>query len=343
MNEICLIQNSGELQILEQLSEFSKVAVIVDENSLKHCYPQIKEHLPKHYCIQIKSGEEHKNLNTCIEIWQKLTELKFDRKSAVVNLGGGVVGDMGGFCAATYKRGMKFWQIPTTILAQVDASIGGKLGIDFETYKNHIGLFQNPEKVILYPGFVSTLPEREIKSGYAEVIKHALINDSKEWEIISKLNIHEADWFEIIKQSYAVKKHVVEKDPKELGIRKLLNFGHTIGHAVESYLIEDSKRKILHGEAVAMGIVCEAYLSYKKSTLSNDSFQEINNYIQKLYPKVSLSKNEISQLYPIMLQDKKNENEKISFILLKEIGQASYNNYLNWDEIVESIEFYLDQ
>ena len=255
---------ANDLKLFFANHTFSKVAVIVDNNTKKYCYPVVADALPDHVTIEISSGEEHKNLNTCQKIWGTLTDNAFDRKSLVVNLGGGVIGDMGGFCAATYKRGIEFINIPTTLLAQVDASIGGKLGIDFQNFKNHIGVFQNPLRVFLDAKFFETLPKEELRSGYAEIIKHCLIRDSEKFDQITKSGYENLDFFELTKHSVQVKNDVVLEDPTEKGLRKILNFGHTIGHAIESYYLEKPGKKLLHGEAIAVGMICEAYLSKRE-------------------------------------------------------------------------------
>ncbi|MEM6829454.1 MAG: 3-dehydroquinate synthase family protein, partial [Bacteroidota bacterium] len=225
-------------QILDQLVEKwrpDKIAVLVDENTFEHCLPLVK--VEGTSIIQIESGESNKNLETCSHIWSHMTQHAFTRKSLLVNLGGGVIGDMGGFAASTYKRGIKFVNMPSTLLSQVDASIGGKLGIDFEGLKNHIGLFREPDHVIVYPGFLATLPQREMKSGFAEVIKHSLIADKTHWEYLKTTTFNDLNWNEMIPKSIAIKQEVVSKDPTEQGYRKVLNFGHTLGHAIESHFL----------------------------------------------------------------------------------------------------------
>src|SRR5688500_9871273 len=241
-------------QYLQQ-KRYSNLAVLVDNNTAEFCYPGIRTALPPHECIEIRSGEEHKNLETCERIWDKMTAQQLDRHSALIIIGGGVLGDMGGFCAATYKRGTDFILVPTTLLSQVDASIGGKLGIDFQHFKNHIGVFQTPALTVLHSGFLDTLPAPEKRSGFAEVIKHALIADAPVWEQIRKYSLDDQPWPMLLEHSVKVKLNVVRSDPYEKGLRKTLNAGHTIGHAVETFLLQ-SGRKVLHGEAVAAGLVC---------------------------------------------------------------------------------------
>lgn len=318
----------------------SKIAVIVDENTKKHCYPKIEDAVPAHVLIEIKSGEEEKNLNTCQIIWNTLTENAFDRKSLVVNVGGGVIGDMGGFCAATYKRGIDFINIPTTLLAQVDASIGGKLGIDFQNFKNHIGVFQNPLCVFLDSSFFSTLDPADLKSGYAEVIKHCLIRDGEKFEEIVQIPYDQLDFFELTKHSVFIKNEVVLEDPKEKGLRKILNFGHTIGHAIESYFLDQPGKKLLHGEAIAVGMICEAYLSEKKLTLKKSELNQITAYLLDVYGSKAIQKGDIEKIILLTKQDKKNEGDIIKCSLLNSIGDCTFNIDINHTDIKASIEYF---
>src|SRR5690606_28082281 len=233
---------------------YSRVVVLVDEHTKALCYPRIAAGLPAHDVIVIPPGEEQKTIDTCVTIWDQMTALHLDRHAVVIVLGGGVLGDMGGFCAATYKRGIDFVLVPTTLLSLVDASIGGKLGIDFNNFKNHIGVFQLPALILLHDGFLATLTENELRSGYGEVVKHTLISDAAMWQRISRRTLAEQDWAALIHHSVTFKADVVTEDPREKGRRKILNAGHTVGHALESYFIS-SGRRILHGEAIAAGLV----------------------------------------------------------------------------------------
>lgn len=324
------------------LKNYTQVAVLVDENTKKYCYPLISPYLPTHVLVEIKSGEEHKTLQTCVEVWRQLTEHHFDRKSVLLNVGGGVIGDLGGFCASTYKRGIDFYQIPTTLLAQVDASVGGKVGIDFMRYKNHLGVFNLPKSVLIYPPFIETLSERELRSGFAEVLKHCLIADRAAWEEITQKDVTEQDWQKIIPHSVQIKSHIVEQDPKEKGLRKILNFGHTVGHAVESYFLEKGEsEKLLHGEAIAVGMIAESYLSHLKMGLSLEEVHQISEYFLKVYGKVKIDKTTIEKILTLMLQDKKNESSSIRFALLSEIGKCQYDIEATTEQIIESIAFYM--
>lgn len=342
MTENIYIGDDSLQQLTELLQNpaFSKVAVLVDENTLLHCYPLLKPYLPQHELIQVESGEEHKTLHTCELIWQRMTELNLDRWSVLVNLGGGVIGDMGGFCAAVFKRGLYFVQVPTTLLAQVDASVGGKTGIDFHGLKNHIGVYSEPRAVLINPSFLSTLPQRQIKSGYAEIIKHWLIADGDTFEEQRQVGLFHEHWEELIRHSVAIKSEVVAADPLEGGYRKVLNFGHTVGHAVESYLLEKPGRELLHGEAIAVGMLCEAYLSVKKELLSQAALDKIETFLVSVYEKVKLTEEDLDSITQLALQDKKNTRSTINCTLLQGIGKAVYDQPVTLQEIHESLRYY---
>ena len=307
------------------ISTYSKVAVLVDENTKRDCLfklPQIENAL----IIEIKSGEKYKNLNTCNFIWEQLTTNNFDRNALLINLGGGVIGDIGGFCAATYKRGLEFIHIPTTLLAMVDASVGGKLGIDFKGFKNQIGLFNNPKAVLISSVFLETLAESELKSGFAEVVKHALISDNSLWLKLKNTPFTDLDWEDIIDTSIQIKNKIVLADPFEKGERKKLNFGHTFGHAIESYYLEKGT-PISHGEAVFMGMILETEIS----DLSETNKNEIKNYILSNF-SLPYTPNK-TYLHKFLLNDKKNQNEKINFTLLSGIGNCSIDNLFSINEL----------
>ncbi len=257
----------------------------------------------------------------------------------IINLGGGVTGDMGGFCASTYKRGIRFINIPTTLLSQVDASVGGKLGIDFNGFKNHIGVFNEPEAVLISDQFLKTLPQTELRSGYAEVIKHGLISDENYFRSLLFEDWEQQDWEKIIKKSVSIKKEVVLQDPKESGLRKILNFGHTIGHALESHYL-DSKKHLLHGEAIAIGMICEAYLSHQKTNLPQEHLSEISDSLLRIYGKLEIDENEIPEIIRLCSQDKKNEGTVLNFSLLAKIGSCGFNIPVSTAEIRAAIDYY---
>jgi 3-dehydroquinate synthase len=319
--------------------KYSKVAVLVDENTLRHCLPVIEPGLPRHQLIVVRSGEEQKNLQTCALVWEEMTEMALDRHAVMLVIGGGVLGDMGGFCAATYKRGIDFVLIPTTLLAQVDASIGGKLGIDFNAFKNHIGVFQQPALTLLHSGFLKTLPAAELRSGFAEVIKHCLISDRKMFETISGRDLNGQDWDALLRHSVAFKAKITVEDPKEKGLRKILNAGHTIGHAVESFLLSSGKR-ILHGEAIAIGLISEAFIALQRKMLKEEEFATICAYIRRIFGKISLAESEIEQMAKMTLQDKKNKDNKVLCVLLDGIGSCKWDQEISLNEVAGSLRYY---
>ena len=328
---------SQEVKLIINELKPHKIAILVDENTTKYCLPLLN--LKEISIIEIESGERNKTLKTCQQIWEFFTKLNFSRNSLMINLGGGVIGDMGGFAAAVYKRGIKFVNVPTTLLSQVDASVGGKLGIDFEGFKNHIGVFQTPYRVIIDTNFLTTLSEKEKKSGYAEVLKHALIKDKKYWEQLKKCSFEKLQWNEIVAKSVAIKHEVVQEDPKENGLRKILNFGHTLGHAIESFCL-NTKQPLLHGEAIAMGIILESYLSWDKKMLKEDELDDILQMIKKTYTLPSQLPT-YEQLKPIFSQDKKNYSEyETSFSLINGIGKCVYDVQVTKQQIKKSIDFY---
>lgn len=333
------------------LKDYSQVMVLGDENTAEKCYPNIMFLLPEnHIRFFIPAGEKFKELHTCRFIWKEMLKYKLDRNSVLLNLGGGLVGDVGGFCASCFKRGIDFVQIPTTVLAQVDASIGGKTGIDFYGFKNTIGTFSQPKRVIISRQFLDTLPFRQLRSGYAEILKHALISDKALWEKLEITPLAATNWNEIIKRSVKIKNAIVQEDPHEKGKRKLLNFGHTIGHAIESYFIQNIPEKkdnseILHGEAVALGIICEAWISWQKLGLKEEDFLAIEAKIKSDFPDIQLAKKDIEELRINILQDKKNKiNHKgevqILCTLLQDIGKGVFDQVISWEEVKSSLEYY---
>jgi len=309
-------------------TSYSEHFVLVDDNTVEHCLPLLQQKFETYQILQIPSGELHKNIETCQQLWTHLMNHQANRNALLINLGGGVIGDMGGFVASTFKRGFDFIQIPTTLLAQVDASIGGKLGIDFAGIKNSVGLFKNPKQVIIDPNFIKTLPNRQILSGYAEILKHALIADKDYWDRLYDLKPLELSvevWNSIIIDSLNIKKEVVKADPFEKGIRKILNYGHTIGHAIESYSLDKDKDPLLHGEAVALGLWLEAFLSVRVGTLSMTEFADIEKLIHRLYLKYQFSDKILTDLLFYMKNDKKNTKKGNNFTLLQKIGKSKHN------------------
>jgi len=320
--------------------KYSKLAVLTDENTLDNCYPEVRHLLPDHFLIETKSGEENKTLASCSTIWQAMTDHMLDRHACMVVIGGGVLGDMGGFCAATYKRGIDFILVPTTLLAQADASIGGKLGIDFNHFKNHIGVFQKPNLTLLYSGFLKSLPLPELRSGFAEVVKHTLISDRPMWEAVSSRSLGDQPWDVLIRHSVEFKARVTTEDPTEKGLRKILNAGHTVGHALETFLLNKGRR-ILHGEAIAVGLIAEAYIAQTRSMLSEEELHKICSFLVQVYGKVSIQESDLDEISRLILQDKKNKENKILCVLLDGIGRSRWDCEINLDEVKNSLSFYL--
>ena len=318
----------------------SSLAVLVDSNTARYCYPLVKPLLPKHTLIRIPAGETHKHLGTCQTIWAALTKANVDRHGLMLNLGGGVVGDMGGFCAATYKRGISFVQLPTTLLSQVDASVGGKLGVDFQGLKNHIGVFQLPTAVLIDTALLGTLPERELRSGFAEVIKHCLIADADEWARIRRYDLEDLDWKQTVAHSVAIKERVVAEDPTEKGLRKILNFGHTLGHAVETHFLDRPRGRLLHGEAVAAGMVMEAYLSLKLGLIDELLLEQIEEYIFAVYGRVNLKDEDTEPILANTLQDKKNRAGQVRMSLINGPGQCAYDIPVSKSFMRQALDYY---
>lgn len=336
-NIIIKSEISNTLRALLRERNYAQVGLLADAHTYALCYPTLKRSLPLHTVIKVPAGEKYKTLDTCITIWKRLTKLGFDRHSVLVVLGGGVLGDMGGFCAATYKRGIAFILVPTTLLAQVDASVGGKLGIDFQGYKNHIGIFQEPQATLISSRFLKTLPQRELRSGFAEVIKHCLISDAGQWKNIKGRDIQKQNWDDLIEFSCRFKSDIVQADPHEKGLRKILNFGHTVGHALESHFLH-TRKPLLHGEAIAIGMVVEAHIAMQKNMLTSQNLREITDYILSQYGKQKMPT--IAQLMKQMAQDKKNRGNKIRMALIESIGHAVWDVEVTEAEIARGLGYY---
>lgn len=332
----------NELQSFLIDHDYSQLLILVDRNTNDHCLPVIQAAIPDivdYDIIEVDPGEENKNIDFCIGVWKTMLDFGADRKALMMNLGGGVVTDMGGFAASTYKRGIDFLNVPTTLLSQVDASVGGKTGIDLDNVKNIIGTFSQPKAVFISNKFLETLDDRQILSGFAEVIKHGLIKD-KDLFIRCKSVILPEIPEGLVYESVVIKNSVITEDPTEKGIRKILNFGHTIGHAIEGYSLVNDVNPLLHGEAITIGMVCEAYLSYKFNNLEKSELDEIVSYLQSIYPSYQLNSAIYPELLDLMKNDKKNEGNKLGFALLRSIGDCDFNKFVEEDAIVESLDFY---
>jgi len=322
--------------------KYSRFFILTDEHTGVHCLPYLQERLknnPEFDLIEISAGEESKSIDFCVGIWKMLIDFDADRNSLLINLGGGVVTDIGGFAASTYKRGIDFIHIPTTLLSQVDASVGGKTGIDIDNLKNIIGTFTQPKAVFIEHAFLDTLPARQIKSGLAEMLKHGLIADAAYWERLKNSDL-ETLTPELIYESVVIKNKVVIADPTERGLRKILNFGHTIGHALESYSLDNDKEPLTHGEAIVAGMICETYLSHQKAGLPYEQMQDIIDFLLGYYGKYEFNESCYPVLSSIMRKDKKNQGGKINCSLLSAIGECRIDNICTEDELCDSLKYY---
>ncbi len=324
-------------------NKYSTIFILVDEHTNDFCLPKFLSNLATEIAIEIieiESGEDVKNITTCVEIWSILSELGADRKSVIINLGGGVITDIGGFVASTFKRGIDFINIPTTLLGMVDASIGGKNGVDLGNLKNQIGIINVPKLLLIDPSFLETLSQKEMRSGLAEMLKHGLIYDKKYWKQFLVLsNIDFADFDALIYRSIAIKNEIVKQDPTENGIRKALNFGHTLGHAIESHFLK-SATPLLHGEAIAIGMILESYISKEKGLLSIDEFHQIKYTLTDIFEKHNFTKNDIELIQDLLIHDKKNEYGKVQFALINGIGKIIINQSVENQLIIKSFEEY---
>lgn len=324
---------------------YSSVFLLVDTNTEENCLPFFLQQsglAAPLEVISIEAGEENKHLDTCMGVWESLSELGADRKSLLINLGGGVVTDLGGFVASTFKRGIDFINIPTTLLSMVDASVGGKTGVDLGPLKNQIGVINTPQMVIVDPHYLETLPGEEYRSGYAEMLKHGLIRDEEYWKILADFSaISTSDIEKHIFHSVGIKNEVVTEDPYENGLRKILNYGHTLGHAIESYfLTAKDKTTLLHGEAIAIGMILEAYLSTKLCGLNQGKCDEIKSTFNSIYPPVDISKQDIKDILALLIFDKKNSHGKVKFVLLEAIGKPITDITVEENLLLEAFDYY---
>ncbi len=324
-------------------NKYSNYYIICDEHTFEFCLPTLLFHSPllnEAEIIELESGEDKKTLDTCLQVWGALTDTGADKKSLIINLGGGVISDLGGFVASTFKRGIDCINIPTTLLSMVDASVGGKTGVDFEGIKNHIGTTAEPKGIFVNPTFLETLSERQIKNGFAEIIKIALIADDVFWKTIMKLKTtKEFSSEKIITKAIELKNSIVKKDLHENNLRKSLNFGHNIGHALESALIKQNK-DILHGEAIAAGMIMETEIAQSLKRISVKEQKEITGYIRSIYKNIKITKDTESQLLKYILHDKKNEGDDLCFALPKGIGAYELYCGVSIDLIKKAISNY---
>ena len=321
-----------------------RLFIITDEHTHQLCLPQLQATTLINHAFEIVIGAEdvHKNIETLTTVWQALCDNGATRHSLLINLGGGMVTDLGGFAAATFKRGMSYINIPTTLLAMVDASVGGKTGINFNGLKNEIGAFAPANSVLIDTQFLRSLDHENIISGYAEMLKHGLISTTAHWAELLSFDMHTINYDllrTLVGQSVQVKEDIVEQDPFEHGIRKALNLGHTVGHAFESLALANNT-PVLHGYAVAWGIICELYLSHLKVGFPKDKMRQTIQFIKDNYGVFFFDCKQYDALYSYMLHDKKNKSGIINFTLLKDIGEISINETADKETIFEMFDFY---
>ncbi|NHM07463.1 3-dehydroquinate synthase [Flavobacterium sp. CYK-4] len=326
-------------------SKYSSIFILTDSHSNEYCLGKFLPFLATEIAIEIiefESGESSKTIETCVEIWNVLTELGADRKSVIINLGGGVVTDLGGFVASTFKRGIDFIHVPTTLLAMVDASVGGKNGVDLGVLKNQIGVINVPQMVLIDSDYLDTLPQNEMRSGLAEMLKHGLIYDKDYWEKFLDLKQLDAqDLNALIYRSIEIKNEIVKQDPTENGIRKALNFGHTLGHAIESHFLENpNKNNLLHGEAIAAGMVLESYLSWKKGWISEADYRQIKDTISGIFEPIIFEQVDIEPILDLLIHDKKNEYGTVQFALIEAIGQIKIDQTAEKELILAAFQDY---
>jgi 3-dehydroquinate synthase len=335
----------ADLQAFFASMSYDKLFILTDTNTQEKCYPLIKDipALQDTPVITVQAGDTHKDIEQVAYIWSRLSNEGASRNSLLVNLGGGMITDMGGFAGATFKRGLRTVNIPTTLMASVDAAVGGKTGINFNGLKNEVGSFYPPECVFIDCEFLRTLDRDNLLSGYAEMIKHALISSMDIYASVLLFDldakIDYAFLNRMVAQSVAVKERIVEEDPKEHGIRKALNFGHTIGHAYESLSFKKD-RPLLHGHAVAAGIVSELYLSHKVCGFPMEKLSQVGYYLKEYYPAFVFDCKDYDTLYELMTHDKKNEAGIINFTLLSQVGDVQINRQVSKEKILESLDFY---
>ncbi|XMO86171.1 3-dehydroquinate synthase [Algibacter sp. AS12] len=326
-------------------SNFSKIFILVDQNTHEHCLPKFLNRLETDKIIEIieiESGEINKNIDTCVGVWNTLSELDADRKSLMINIGGGVITDLGGFVACTFKRGISYVNVPTTLLSMVDASVGGKTGVDLGHLKNQIGVISNPDLVLIDTSFLDTLPKEQMRSGLAEMLKHGLITGESYWnkfQDLSKLTLDNLD--ELIHESVIIKRNVVEEDPFENGLRKTLNFGHTLGHAIESYFLSnENKTTLLHGEAIVVGMILASYISTELLDFPKETTQDIKDLFLSYYDKVNFQDIDYDAIIELLKYDKKNNHGNINFVLLESIGTCKIDCLVDNIVILDAFQFY---
>jgi 3-dehydroquinate synthase len=330
--------NDGLHPVIQALTP-QGVFIVADENTARECLPKLKALIQSEKLIVIAPGDRHKTIESCEQIWTALAEAGADRSSLVLNVGGGMICDLGGFAAACYQRGIRFGHIPTSLLAMADAAIGGKTGVNFKGYKNYIGRFEPPAFVWIDPVFLETLPRQEILDGLAEIIKHAVIGSRPLWETISAFeDISSINWMHIIDLNTPVKQDITASDPLEKGMRKALNFGHTIGHALESHFLP-STHPLSHGQAVTLGMMAEAKLARITGHLGNEDFQAIIDLIERLLSPSEVTLPSFNELQPWLLGDKKKSKGMTRYSLPDKIGSCGWDIIVEDHQVAESLDW----
>lgn len=329
---------------LAENSRSTQLFLLGDDHTMDQCLPELLARTPllrEARTILVRSGEQSKDLEVCRALWSHLAELMADRQAVLVNLGGGVITDLGGFVASTYKRGIRFINIPTTVMGMVDAAIGGKTAIDLNGIKNLVGTFADPVATYIHPAFLRSLGKREVLNGVAEMIKHGLVRDAEHWNMVRRAPLHDLDALTpLIQHSANIKAEVVQEDPREEGTRKLLNFGHTIGHGIEAFALESQQRTLLHGEAVAIGMVCATWLSWRMELLDRDRMNAVEEHLMGLYPPFRFQQSDHHRIIELMRHDKKNVGDSFRFTLLTGIGSARVDVPINAAQVAEALEHY---
>lgn len=336
-----------ESSFSKHLEEFSaaKIFIIVDDNTHEHCLSYLItsfEQLSSAEVVVLPLGEENKQLQIAASVWEALTEYGVSRHDLIVNLGGGLITDIGGFIASCYKRGVEFINIPTTLLGMVDASIGGKTGLNLGHFKNQIGVFNNPRALFIDPIFLGTLPQEQLLSGYAEMIKHGLIHSRQLFlDVMNAMKSESGFTLELMERCIEVKHQVVTEDPLEDGYRKILNFGHTFGHAIEGHYMATGT--LTHGHAVAVGMILEAFISQKRGMISAEDYQLVESEILPFYPMPEFSNDDIQEMIALLSNDKKNKEDKVLCCLLKDLGECAYDCELTREEALEAFMHFKNQ
>lgn len=334
----------NDLQAALRGQESSNIFILCDQNAFQYCYPVLAQYdfLQTSHVITVPAGDEHKHIQTAVKVWEYLTNNGANRQSMLLNLGGGMITDLGGFVASTFKRGIRYINIPTTLLGAVDAATGGKTGINFMGFKNEIGVFNPPVDVLIQVDFLKTLDEQNFRSGFAEMLKHALIDSHDEWNETIRFDLQQPNYEQLkalVARSVHIKERIVEQDPLEKNIRKALNLGHTFGHAFETFSYQTAQ-PALHGYAVMWGLLCELYVSHCRFQFSIEKLGQLKSMIHEYYGWLPFNCNHYDTLFELMTHDKKNETGEVNVTLLSDIGTFHINQTLTKTEIFEALDFY---